>query len=196
VAGYQAGYGRYASLYENGENAGAPVDIYGILRLDIQETGFPDSAAIIYGVVQQGMSVCQFYEYVENYEEGYKYVKLLDFALKEPFPYDTKKENVQYAGVVCTMYSINQQFSPTSSIYAELYASPDDYVVGMYMLRMEDAGKAVLNLTVSYDMTAYESQFMLDSSFQGCTGTNYSDIYSAPPKEPNCPIDPNPPSHF
>jgi len=190
VNGYQAGYGRIVSLLEKGEIQGYDATMNMILRADIHEQTQPDGAAIIEGIGASGVNMCQLDSYVDTVQKGYEQVAMFDSIIAQSFSYDTKKENVVFNGQKCTMYSVTQKVSSTS-IYSELYADSDNHVVGMYLMQQDDNDKSVMNISISYTMKVHEAQFMLDHSYPGCDDPSIAAIYSAPPKEANCPIDPN-----
>jgi len=187
TTGYQAGYGRYVSYYQREDVS--QISTYLFLRLDIQEQGHPNSAAIIAGY-GDSVHVCMLSGYADPYQNGYTQVALLNSVIAEGFSYDSKKENVVFNGQQCTQYSITAKFSATSYVYSDIYANSEGYVVGMYIMQLENDKKLVANITVSYTMKARESQFKLDPTYQGCEDP-LSAIYSTPPKEANCQLDPN-----
>jgi len=176
--GYQAMYGRYIATKVTQNPQGVVSTVYYILRLDIQEEGHPDSAALMIGqdVPDYHMTMCQFDDYEDPYTDGYKY-GVLYYLFNSSFPYDTKKEGVKYNGEDCTLYSITQQ-----GVSAQLYANAGNYIVGYTASTNTYYGE----INISYKMNTKAEYFMLDSSFKGCE--DYPKIYQAPAKEPNCDI--------
>ena len=175
---YQAAYGRYMASKQTSNPQGAVSSFYTILRVDMPEEGHPDSAALMSAseVPDFHSSICQLMRYADPYTEGYNSFGL--YALfTNGVSYDSKEENVEYNGQVCTRYSYSDQDN-----LIQFYVNRGNYFVGYFVKTSENYAE----INISYKMTTSLDLFTLDSSFKGCE--DYAAIFKKPPAEPNCTI--------
>jgi len=183
--GYEARYQTHLSFAENVLYSSLKTTLTHILRSDIKEDGKPNSGSIFFGTNMSGLpgDSCSFEEYVDPFEDSYSAVSVIHYYITSSVFYETKEEDVEYNGENCTAYILQND-----QTYSATYINSDGYVVG-YIGKVVEPVSAYMELNVSYKMTAFEGQFKLGTSFEGCE--DYSGIYSAPPKEDNCTLEPD-----
>jgi len=171
-------YNKYYATYSTGPGQGGEtMKSFNLIRLDIPDPENPKTAAVFFYGHQGGKDMCMFSDYNSydnlyfDMDQDYKY-------FTQPFEYDTKKENDNWMGAVCTSYS-----KKTSEENTTIYVIADNTVIGAYY---EDSKRSFSYDVETIEKVAYASCFTIEKNYTGCE--SYPKAYKMLELEETCEI--------